>query len=120
MHLQGQGFKVITTTNPHSIFHAIDIAEKVPNSFFIFIKRDQIDVASEIFRSHWSGGHEFAYDPKTIFRLIEFYTETAEIFLEKLVKNSISIEGKDIVTVETIKAPKSGHVSIPLNVNRKE
>ncbi len=100
MHLRGQGFKVITTTNPHSIFHAIDIAEKIPNSFFIFIERDKIDVASEIFRSHWKKkGYEFAfaYDPKNICRLIKFYTETAEIFLEKLVKNSISISFEEIL-----------------------
>jgi hypothetical protein len=100
MQLQRQRFKVITTTNPYSIFHAIDIAEKIPNSFFIFIKRDKIDVASEIFRSHWKKkDYEFtyAYDPENIFRLIKFYTETEEIFLEKLVKNSISVSFEEIL-----------------------
>jgi len=34
--------------------------------------------------------------------------------------DSISVNGERPVIVDTIKAPKSGHQSIPLNVNRKE
>ena len=69
----------------------------IPKSFFIFINRDKLDVASEIFRSDWVSGHEFAYDPKNIYRLIKFYTETSEIFEKKLVKNSLSISFEEIL-----------------------
>ena len=97
IHLRQQGFDVVTTTNPHSIFKAMDIAEQIPNSFFIFIKRDKFDVASEIFRTDWLTGHEFAYDPDNIFRLIELYKDASETFLEKLPENSISISFEEIL-----------------------
>ena len=84
----------MTTTNPHSIFKNIDIAERIPNSFFLFINRDKLDVASEIFRSDWINGG--ASDPKNIFRLIKFYNET-EIFEQKLAKNSLSISFEEIL-----------------------
>jgi hypothetical protein len=97
IHLWQQGFDVVTTTNPHLIFKAMDIAEQIPNSFFIFINRDKFDVASEIFRSDWLTGHEFAYDPDNIFRLIEFYKDASKTFLEKLPENSISISFEEIL-----------------------
>jgi hypothetical protein len=96
-HLRQQGFHAITTTNPHSIFKATDIAGQIPNSFFIFINRDKYDVASEIFRTDWITSHEFAYDPNNIFRLIEFYKNASDAFLEKLPKNSISISFEEIL-----------------------
>jgi tetratricopeptide (TPR) repeat protein len=92
-----QGFHAITTTNPHSIFKAMDIARQLPNAFFIFINRDKYDVASEIFRTDWITGHEFAYDPINIFRLIELYKNASDAFLEKLPKNSISISFEEIL-----------------------
>ena len=92
-----QGFHAITTTNPHSIFKAMDIARQLPNAFFIFINRDKYDVASEIFRSDWITGHEFAYDPNNIFRLTELYKNASDTFIERLPKNSISISFEEIL-----------------------
>jgi len=92
-----QGFHAITTTNPHSIFKAMDIARQLPNAFFIFINRDKYDVASEIFRSDWITGHEFAYDPNNIFRLIELYKNASDTFIERLPNNSISISFEEIL-----------------------
>ena len=42
-------------------------------------------------------GHEFAYDPSNILRLIELYKNASDAFLEKLPKNSISISFEEIL-----------------------
>jgi len=67
------------------------------------------------------------YDSKGIFFKTNLESVTARdnngnaiIKIGEEIVDSISINGEKPVIVDTIKAPKSGHVSIPLNVNRKE
>ena len=67
------------------------------------------------------------YDSKGIFFKTNLESVTARdnngnaiIKIGEEIVDSISVNGEKPVIVDTIKAPKSGHVSIPLNVNRKE
>ena len=82
--LIAQGLEVITCTNPHMLNSIPFIADTVPNSYFIFIHRNQYDVAAEIFATLYRTANLYSYDPNTIMAYLEWYEGAAKIIKSKL------------------------------------
>jgi hypothetical protein len=73
-----QGYEVITSTNPRLLYSVTYIADKLPNAYFIFVNRDQQNVASEIFTTDYNKGNYYSYDPNNIMEYLNFYTAASD------------------------------------------
>ena len=82
--LIAQGFEVITCTNPHMLSSIPLIANIVLNSYFIFVHRDQYDVAPEIFATLYSTKNFYSYNQNTIMAYLKWYEKAAETVKLKL------------------------------------
>ncbi len=90
---------IVTDTSPHRIFNAWDIANVIPNSYFIFIERNPIDVAVGIFQKHYkSDGNFYAYHPDTIRDHLLWYQNMREVLLEQLRDRAIKIKYADLLS----------------------
>jgi tetratricopeptide (TPR) repeat protein len=82
--LKSNDYKLITSTLP-SLAHAIThLADSFSNSYFVFVSRDKMDLASNIFISDYVSGNHYSYDPKAIMAHIRWYDELWEIFSNML------------------------------------
>jgi hypothetical protein len=61
------GAKIFTNTHPGMIHGAGRIAAALPNSRFVFVKRDPNDIALRILGKKYKSGNHYAYDIKTVF-----------------------------------------------------
>ena len=92
-----EGYKIVTITHPHSIFALQTIADKLPNSFFIFVNRDKYDVGSELFKSNFTEGHEYSYDPEDILNFIDFYKTFCGLFKLKVPQKTMQLSFDRII-----------------------
>ena len=51
----------------------IYLADKLPNSYFVFVSRNKKDVAPEIFTTNYREGNVYSYDPNIIMSYLNFY-----------------------------------------------
>ena len=78
-----QGYEVITSTDPHLLYSVMYLADKLPNAHFIFVNRDQKNVAPEIFIKDYRQGNYYSYDPHAIVKYLDFYKAVADKLEEK-------------------------------------
>ena len=71
--LISQGYEAITCTDPSLLYSVIYLADKLPNSYFIFVSRNKKDVAPEIFTTNYREGNVYSYDPNIIMSYLNFY-----------------------------------------------
>jgi tetratricopeptide (TPR) repeat protein len=88
---------IFTDTSPDRMLDAWDIADLVPNSFFIFVKREPIDTAVGIFQQHYHSGIHYAYHPTTIRDHLSWYRDMQEILSKKLGDRAIIIHYEDLL-----------------------
>jgi tetratricopeptide (TPR) repeat protein len=90
---------VFTDTSPHRIFNAWDIANLIPNSFFIFVERDPLDVAVAIFQTHYKwDGNFYAYHPDTIQDHLNWYRNMRETLLLQIGQQAIKVHYSDLTS----------------------
>jgi tetratricopeptide (TPR) repeat protein len=89
---------LLTITHPGVIVDVDFINNLVPNSRFIFVKRNRTDLAFRIFASLYKDGHSYAYSLETISEYISWYEEMMEIAHEKTKPTSLVIHFEDIVS----------------------
>jgi hypothetical protein len=94
------------------------------NSFFIFVKRNRIDIASEIFIKEYTRGHFYSYDHSSIIKYLDSYEYIWEVIKQKVPQLTIEISFDDMLAdpLETIKkiSQKTGaslEVSNPPNIS---
>lgn len=89
---------ILTDTSPHRLFNAWDIADLIPNSYFIFIERDPIDTAVAIFQKKYrSGGNYYAYHPDTIWDHLTWYRKMQKVLAEQLGNRALIISYADLL-----------------------
>lgn len=76
--------RLLTNTHPGMIYSVGRVAAALPDSRFVFVKRDRHDIALRIFGKIYRAGNHYAYDLKTIFHYITWYYEMVDIWLGKL------------------------------------
>jgi tetratricopeptide (TPR) repeat protein len=90
--------RIFTDTSPHRISNAWDIADLIPNSYFIFLDRSPVDVAVGIFQRHYrTGGNFYAYHPDTIRDHLVWYRNMRKTLSELLGNRAITISYSDLV-----------------------
>lgn len=86
------GRHVFTDTSPHRVFNVWEIADMVPNAFFVFVQRDPLDTAVDIFKKHYQSANHYAYHPGTIYHHVAWYRQVQDILVEQLGPRAIVIE----------------------------
>ena len=103
--LASLGYNVVTSTNPDTIFQIDRLITMLNNSFFIFVKRNRIDIASEIFIKEYTRGHFYSYDHSSIIKYLDSYEYIWEVIKQKVPQLTIEISFDDMLAdpLETIK-----------------
>jgi tetratricopeptide (TPR) repeat protein len=77
--------KYFTNTAPGLIHSAIFFSQIIPNTRFIFVKRNRDDLAYRIYSNHYRGRtNAYAYRLSSIYNHIDWYYEMIDILLSKL------------------------------------
>ena len=99
------GYDVVTSTNPDTIFQIDRLIDTLNNSFFIFVKRNRIDIASEIFIKEYTRGNFYSYDHSNILKYLDTYDAIWEIIKQKVPHLTHEISFEDMLgdPLETIK-----------------
>jgi tetratricopeptide (TPR) repeat protein len=89
--------KLFTNTHPGMIYHLGRVAEALPSSRFVFVKRDVHDIAFRIFGKRYKAGNHYAYDLKAVFEYVSWYHQMVDIWLEKLLPVTRVIQYEDMI-----------------------
>ena len=91
------GYKIITSTNPASIFYSDYLLDMLPNAYFTFVQRDPRDISPEIFTSEYNMENFYSYDVNEIKKYLDVYYQVFETLVSKVPKRCLSVSFKDIV-----------------------
>ncbi len=95
--LLDEGYKVVTSTNPGSIFYSDYLMNLLPNIFFIIIKRDLQDVSSEIFTTEYKSENIYSYDANEISSYLDVYYRVCHSLALKVPDRCLTVYFEDIV-----------------------
>ena len=96
--LLSQDYKVITSTNPSNIFYSDYLLDILPNTYFLIIKRDLRDVASEIFTTEYSKANFYSYRPNEIEKYLGVYNKIGETLALKVPNRCITVSFEEVIT----------------------
>lgn len=89
--------KVFTNTHPGKIVDAAGIAAIIPNTRFVFVKRDPEDLALRIFMTLYAEENPFAYDLATVMEYITWYYQMIDLLAENLPEISRVVQYEEMV-----------------------
>ncbi|MDA9314641.1 tetratricopeptide repeat protein [Alphaproteobacteria bacterium] len=93
----GQGYEVITSTSPDTIFYSDYLVDMLPNAYFLLIRRDLQDLASEIFTNEYTKGHFYSYDPNGISTHLCVHYQICKALAFKIPDRCITLSFQDII-----------------------
>lgn len=96
-HLKLGGIEVVTCSNPFVINSIKTLVDGLPNAYFVFVSRDQIDIAADIFTTEYNSSNYFAYEPTSIMHYIEWYETAWNILKAKLPERTLTVEFNDLI-----------------------
>ena len=91
------GYKIVTSTNPGSIFYSDYLLDMLPSAYFIIVKRDPRDISPEIFTSEYNKENFYSYDVNEIKKYLDVYYQVFETLVLKVPDRCLSVSFKDIV-----------------------
>lgn len=94
--MTGSPHGVITVTNPFLISVAHRIFDAYPQAVFVFLQRDPVDTASEIFAKDYRGKHPFAYSAAAALEYVETYSAAAQMLHDKMGPRALMMDFADI------------------------
>ena len=92
-----QQYEVVTSTNPESIFYSDYLMDMLPNTYFIFVKRDPRDVSPEIFTKEYLLGNFYSHDPNGISKYLGVYNEICETVSLKTPNRFLTVNFEEII-----------------------
>ncbi len=93
---RANGMDLYTTTTPGLIINVPRIAMTIPNSRFIFVKRDIHDIAIRIFMRRYRSGNTYAYSLRRIKDYIHWYNELIDIWTRLFPERTKVIQYEDL------------------------
>jgi tetratricopeptide (TPR) repeat protein len=91
------GHKVVTNTNPFLLPAAQLIHDLHPQSFFIFLERDQVDNAAEIFAADYKDRYPFAYSPRDTLYYVDAYQKVSAVLCRKMGNRAVRISYEELL-----------------------
>ena len=95
--LFNQGYKVVTSTNPESIFYSDYLMNMLPNAYFIIVKRDILNLSPEIFTSEYNRENLYSYDVNEISRYLDVYNRICETLALKVPDRCLTVSFENII-----------------------
>jgi Tfp pilus assembly protein PilF len=95
--LKSDGYQIVTCTNPDLISAIINLSDLVSNSYFIYVSREQEDLAPEIFIKEYSSGNYHSYDPHSIMVYLRWYKEVWKEFAKKSRDRAFVVSFENVV-----------------------
>ena len=92
-----KGYKIVTSTNPGSIFYSDYLLDMLPRTYFIIVNRDPRDISPEIFTSEYNKENFYSYDVNEIKKYLDVYYQVFETLILKVPDRCLSVSFKDIV-----------------------
>jgi tetratricopeptide (TPR) repeat protein len=89
-------YEAIISTNPSSLFYLDQICETIPGSYFIFVERNELDIASEIFTRDYNEKNFYSYDPADIKQYLKTYELIKDAFLSKIQNHTLRISYEEM------------------------
>jgi Flp pilus assembly protein TadD len=89
--------KIFTNTTPGHIWDAPIVFNAIPNTKFVFIKRDFHDLVLRIFMKHYRTGNTYSYDLSAIKRYVTAYNKMMDLMLQAFPEDSIALQYEDMV-----------------------
>ena len=112
-----EGYKIVTSTNPESLFYSDYLLDMLPGAYFIIVNRDPRDISPEIFTSEYNMENFYSYDVNEIKKYLDVYFQVFESLVLKVPDRCLSVSFKDIVqTPEDVVARISKLVGTSLRV----
>ena len=91
------GYNALTSTNPTSMFHIDYLIDNFSSAFCIFVERNRVDIASEIFTKEYRKGNLYAYNHSYISKYLDSYEAIWEILKQKVPQLTLEISFEDIL-----------------------
>ena len=91
------GYNALTSTKPTSMFHIDYLIDNFSSAFCIFVKRNRVDIASEIFTKEYRKGNLYAYNHSYISKYLDSYEAIWEILKQKVPQLTLEISFEDIL-----------------------
>ena len=97
-----EGYELVTSTNPGSIFYSDYLMDMLPNTYFIIIKRDPQDISPEIFTTEYKSENIYSYDANEISKYLDVYYKVCQSLAMKVPDRCLTVSFENI-----IKAPEN-------------
>ncbi len=90
--------QLFTITHPGAISDVGRLSDLVPDARFVLLKRDLDDMAFRIFAYLYQADtNQFAYDIRDIYRYLELYNRTVDIWAEKIGERVLVLSYEDMM-----------------------
>jgi len=90
--------RVFTNTDPNLIYDVLSIASIIPNSRFVFVKRNVYDTVFGILMTLYRFGNEYSYDLKSVWDHVHWYHEMIDVIASRLPEISLVTTYEDTIT----------------------
>ncbi len=90
--------QVFTNTLPSRNEDALRIASCIPNTRFVFVKRNMEDQVIRIYMRNYKGGNEYAWNIDDIHHYLEWCHEMMDIMAAKMPDNAITVHYEEMVS----------------------
>lgn len=101
-----QGIRILSCTHPSAIHSLHSLYESFENAFFVFVQRDPIETASEVFAQEYRVGNHYSYNPNSALEYVERYNRLSQELTNKLAKRAMSVRYQDVLDDPTAVARK--------------
>ncbi len=89
--------RIFTNTTPGHLWDAPIVYNAIPNTKFVFIKRDLHDLVLRIFMKHYRSGNTYSYDLAAIKRYVTAYNKMIDFMVQAFPNDSIVLQYEDMV-----------------------
>ena len=119
--LKTDGFEVVISTRPSTINYVVELYQKLPDCYFIFVDRHLHSVASEIFFKKYQEKNFHSYDKAALINYLKFYSQAKDLISTKIQSRTVSLNFEEIIEQPYKVIQKVGaFLSLDLEVQEKE
>ena len=90
--LKSNSIKIVTCSNPLIINGIAHIADTLPNSYFLFMSCNPLDVASSIFAAEYTSSNYYAYGAHSLMQYIDWYNASWDTVRKKIPDRTMTID----------------------------
>jgi tetratricopeptide (TPR) repeat protein len=89
--------EAITVTNPFLLSSIHMIFDLYPKSYFIFLQRNSIDNAAEVYAKDYKRIYSFAYCPREALEYVRLYKRASAVFAQKMQGRALTVAYEDLL-----------------------